>query len=108
MTLALTSTVFAEIMEGIRIECKDLDGKKFKGKKNGKKLKDKKDGKKHKKDGKKEQRQQKKKLGFFFPFFFCFLSVSFLVCSFFFRLAFCCFNIAKLNAASSSCFNFNS
>jgi hypothetical protein len=23
-------------------------------------------------------------------------------------LAFCCFNIAKLNAASSSCFNFNS
>jgi hypothetical protein len=28
MTLALTSTVFAEIMEGIRIECKDLDGKK--------------------------------------------------------------------------------
>jgi hypothetical protein len=28
MTLAFTSTVFAEIMEGIRIECKDADGKK--------------------------------------------------------------------------------
>jgi hypothetical protein len=29
MTLAFTSTVFAEIMEGIRVECKDLDGKKM-------------------------------------------------------------------------------
>jgi hypothetical protein len=29
MTLAFTSTVFAEIMEGIRIECKDSDGKKL-------------------------------------------------------------------------------
>jgi hypothetical protein len=29
MTLAFTSTVFAEIMESIRIECKDLDGKKM-------------------------------------------------------------------------------
>jgi hypothetical protein len=29
MALSFTSTVFAEIMEGIRIECKDLDGKKL-------------------------------------------------------------------------------
>jgi hypothetical protein len=29
MTLAFTSTVFAEIMEDIRVECKDLDGKKM-------------------------------------------------------------------------------
>jgi hypothetical protein len=28
MTLAFTSTVFAEILEDIRIECKDADGKK--------------------------------------------------------------------------------
>ena len=29
MTLAFTSIVFAEIMEDIRVECKDLDGKKM-------------------------------------------------------------------------------
>jgi hypothetical protein len=29
MTLAFTSALFAEIMEGIRIECKDSDGKKL-------------------------------------------------------------------------------
>jgi hypothetical protein len=29
MTLAFTSTVFAEIVEDIRVECKDLDGKKM-------------------------------------------------------------------------------
>jgi hypothetical protein len=29
MTLAFTSTVLAEIMEDIRIECKELDGKRM-------------------------------------------------------------------------------
>jgi hypothetical protein len=29
MILGFTSTVFAEIMEDIRVECKDLDGKKM-------------------------------------------------------------------------------